>query len=130
MYPRSPRGHILPKISTMPRQASEASSYLDLHKLVIEKRRLQQELEAIEQRKHQINARLETLITQIDALKETAEQLGQASDAKLAEVRSTLPSQRESHLPFTSPSTAASALPNSATSSQTTDPYDMVFLDY
>lgn len=122
MYPRSPRGRILPKISTMPRQASEASSYLDLHKLVIEKRRLQQELEAIEQRKQQIDARLETLTAQIDALKETAEQLGQASDAKLADVRA--------HHSSASSSQASTALPNRAHSNQNTDPYDMVFLDY
>ncbi len=130
MYPRSPRGRILPKISTMPRQASEAASYLDLHKLVIEKRRLQQELDAIEQRKQQIDARLETLITQIDTLKETAEQLGQASDAKLADLRSALPSRSESHLPSTARFTAASTVPNPTHSSQNTDPYDMVFLDY
>lgn len=113
----------------MPRQASEASSYLDLHKLVIEKRRLQQELEAIEQRKQQIDDRLEMLTTQIDALKETAEQLGQASDAKLADMRSVLPPRRSSHRLSTSSS--SQALPASSTHpNQNTEPYDMVFLDY
>ncbi|MGP1387471.1 MAG: hypothetical protein ACTS2F_28175 [Thainema sp.] len=126
MYPRSPRGRILPKISTMPRQASEATSYLELHKLVIEKRRLQQELEAIEQRKQQIYVRLETLTAHIDHLKDAAEQLGQASDAALADVHSALPSRRE---PYT-PSIASSASPQPGNPNQDSSPYDMVFLDY
>jgi uncharacterized protein YaaN involved in tellurite resistance len=79
MHPRTPRGRILPKISTMPRRASEASSYLDLYKLVIEKDRLQQELETIEHRKVQIHERLETLTQQIDGLKAKAEELGQST---------------------------------------------------
>lgn len=123
MYPRSPRGRILPKISTMPRQASEASSYLDLHKLVIEKRRLQQELEVIEQRKQQINARLETLTVQIDDLKVTAEQLGRESDAKLAEVRSHSPAAEQNGATQNGVAKPISTHHNS-------DPYDMVFLDY
>ncbi|MGJ3247679.1 MAG: gas vesicle protein [Elainellaceae cyanobacterium] len=47
-----------PKISTMPRQQSEAAALLDMHKLVVEKKRLQHELHSIEERQQQIIQRL------------------------------------------------------------------------
>ena len=77
MYPQSPRGRIHPKISTLPRQRSEASNYLDIYKLVIEKKRLQQELETLARRQHQIHQRLESINHQVEGLKQAAEQAGQ-----------------------------------------------------
>lgn len=61
MPPRRPLGIIRPKISNMPRNKSEASSQLELYKLVTEKQRLQQELQLVEQRTQQINQRLSVL---------------------------------------------------------------------
>ena len=73
---RSPiRSNIRPKLSTMPRQKSEAAAYLDIYKLVVEKKRLQQELDSIEQRRGQINNRLNVLENQIQTLEDKAHQL-------------------------------------------------------
>lgn len=67
-YPR-PRHRIHPKVSTMPRQRSEAAQYLDLYKLTVEKTRLSQELLNIEKRRDRIQERLETLEHQIKDVK-------------------------------------------------------------
>ena len=40
----------LPKISTMPRQKTEATLYRSLYQLAVEKKRLQEELESLGQR--------------------------------------------------------------------------------
>jgi predicted nucleic acid-binding Zn-ribbon protein len=75
MYQQPARGQIRPKISTMPRQQSEAAAFLDVYKLVIEKNRLQQELQTMDQRRQQIVDRLSVLETQVTALEDTAHQL-------------------------------------------------------
>lgn len=54
-----------PKISSMPRQKTEAAAYLDLYKLAVEKKRLQVELETIEQRRLLIQKRLTVLNSQM-----------------------------------------------------------------
>ncbi|MEH2051607.1 gas vesicle protein [Nostoc sp.] len=61
------QGITRPKISTMPRNQSEASNQLELYKLITEKQRIKQELVFIEQRKVLITKRLSTLQDQIDA---------------------------------------------------------------
>lgn len=58
----------MPKISTLPRQHSQATAHLEIYKLLVEKRRLQQELETIDQRRHQILERLSVLNGQVTAL--------------------------------------------------------------
>lgn len=73
---RSPiRSNIRPKISNMPRQRSEAAAFLDIYKLVVEQKRLQQELSSIEQRSGQIHRRLSELEQQIQALETRAHHL-------------------------------------------------------
>ncbi|HEY9622107.1 MAG TPA: hypothetical protein V6C78_17255 [Crinalium sp.] len=52
------KGSIRPKISTMPRQKTEASILLDLYKLMVEKKRLQQELQSLDERRQQICSRV------------------------------------------------------------------------
>ena len=69
------RGRIQPKISTMPRQQSEAAAFLDIYKLVIEKKRLQQELHSIDERRHQILDRLSVLEQHVTILEDTVHQL-------------------------------------------------------
>lgn len=82
------KGRIHPKISTMPRQQSEAAAFLDIYKLVIEKKRLQQELESMDQRRQQILTRLTVLDSQVADLEHTAHQLRDAAptpDAPLSQ---------------------------------------------
>ncbi|MBD1844924.1 hypothetical protein H6F89_16275 [Cyanobacteria bacterium FACHB-63] len=57
-----------PKISTMPRPQTEATAYLNLYKLAIEKKRLQTELDSIEQRRHRIQKRLSFLESQVSEM--------------------------------------------------------------
>ncbi|MBN3875782.1 MULTISPECIES: gas vesicle protein [unclassified Nostoc] len=61
------QGITRPKISTMPRNQSEASNQLELYKLITEKQRIKQELVFIEQRKVLLTKDLSTLQSQIDA---------------------------------------------------------------
>lgn len=79
MHRNLAKGHIRPKISTMPRQQSESAAFLDIYKLVIEKKRLQQELQGIDQRRQQIIDRLTILENQITDLETTAHYLRNAS---------------------------------------------------
>lgn len=58
-------GRTLPKFSTMPRQKSELTAGVDIYKLLVEKKRLQQELEMMEQRRQQINLRLAAIENQL-----------------------------------------------------------------
>jgi hypothetical protein len=61
------------KVSTLPRQKTEASAYLDIYKLVSEKTRLQHELERVEQRRDRILQRLEVLENQVQELEQTTQ---------------------------------------------------------
>ena len=90
------KGRIRPKVSTMPRQQSEAAAFLDIYKLAIEKRRLQQELQGMDQRRQQILDRLTVLENQVIALENTAHHL-----------RETLPNSGVAiELPQTKPNSA------------------------
>ncbi|HEY9646032.1 MAG TPA: hypothetical protein V6C88_06675 [Chroococcidiopsis sp.] len=100
------KGSIRPKISTMPRQKSEAAAFLDIYKLVIEKKRLQEELQSIDERRLQIVQRLGVLDQQVGTLEGTVQQMRAAEAADPA-----IPA----HVPYSQP------LP---------DNYDTLFLDY
>lgn len=82
---QSPR----PKVSTLPRQKTEASAYLDIYKLVSEKKRLQQELAQVEQRRDRILKRLETLESQVLGLEQTAQQLRLTDGIQAPKIAST-----------------------------------------
>lgn len=71
-----------PKLSTMPRPKTEATAYLNLYKLAIEKKRLQFELDSIEQRRHRIQKRLSFLESQVAEVQQAA----QTSAPKLTSV--------------------------------------------
>lgn len=75
MRPHLSQPPIRQKVSTLPRQKTEASAYLDIYKLVSEKKRLQQELEQVEQRRDRILKRLEALESQVLGLEQIAQQL-------------------------------------------------------
>ena len=74
---RSPisRRIIQPKFSTMPRQKNQATVYLEIYQLAVEKNRLEAELQAIEKRKVNISQRLEAIAEQIDFLGKSAHEV-------------------------------------------------------
>ncbi len=82
MRPPLSQTPIRPKVSTLPRQKTEASAYLDIYKLVSEKKRLQHELEQVEQRRDRILKRLEVLENQVLGLEQTAQNLRLDTEAK------------------------------------------------
>ena len=57
----------------MPRQKTEAAAYLNLYKLSVEKKRLQYELDTIEQRRQRIQKRLAFLESQVVEMGQAAE---------------------------------------------------------
>lgn len=72
MHHSPSRGQIRPKFSSMPRQQSEAAAFLDSYKLTVEKKRLQQELSSINQRRDQILQRLAAIDRTVDQLDDHA----------------------------------------------------------
>ncbi|MEM7773051.1 MAG: hypothetical protein AAF327_21395 [Cyanobacteria bacterium P01_A01_bin.37] len=89
------RSNIRPKISTMPRQQTEAAAYLDIYKLVVEKKRLQDELESIQQRQGQISDRLSVIEAQIQTIEDKAHQIRDAQLGETSEPSET--SERKSY---------------------------------
>lgn len=75
MRPPLSQTPIRPKISTMPRPKTEAAAYLNIYKLVTERKRLEQELEGLEQRRDRILKRLDDLAVQVAALEANAHSL-------------------------------------------------------
>lgn len=80
---RAPR-RIFPKVSTMPRPATEAAQYLDLYKLTVEKTRLEQELEYIDSRRQQLCDRLAEINQETANLGDTATNLRQPTQSPAA----------------------------------------------
>jgi predicted nuclease with TOPRIM domain len=78
MRPQKHQNQPRPQISTMPRQNTEAAAYLDIYKLVNEKKRLQKELETLEQKRDRIQHRLAAIETQVANLEKDAHQLRDA----------------------------------------------------
>ena len=64
MHRTSNRRQIPAKLSSMPPQRSQARVYLNAYKIMLEKERLEQELEKLEVRRHQIQQRLAILNSQ------------------------------------------------------------------
>ncbi len=69
------RGDIRPKLSSLPKQKTEAAAYLDSYKLAVEKKRLLQELSGMEQRRQQILRRLALIERQTSALDQSIHNL-------------------------------------------------------
>jgi len=72
-----PPSRIHPKVSTMPRQQSESSHYLNLYKLTVERKRLKQELASLNKRRDRIQDRLTVLDQDINVLTDEARELGE-----------------------------------------------------
>ena len=111
------KGRIQPKVSTMPRQQSEAAAFLDIYKLVIEKKRLQQELDSMEQRRQQILTRLEVLNRQVATLEDSAHQMRDQTDTPTAPTTPAIAPRR----------TRPAAKPSSTPEGET---FETFFLDY
>lgn len=75
------RSIIRPKVSTMPRNKSEASSQLELYQMVTEKERIQQELYRIKERSALLKQRLVTLNKQIEETEKTVHKIRQQHDS-------------------------------------------------
>ncbi|MBE9177840.1 hypothetical protein IQ268_04490 [Oculatella sp. LEGE 06141] len=73
----SNKSEIRPKISTMPRPQTEASAFLDIYKLVVEQKRLQEELHQLDQRRNQICKRMALLDQQVANLEHTVQTIRQ-----------------------------------------------------
>ncbi len=82
MRPTARRAKIQPKISSMPRQKTDSSVYLDLYKLSIEKSRLQQELETMERRGEEIQKHMVVLEQHMARLQQNGENHGEVVIAK------------------------------------------------
>ena len=95
-----------PKVSTMPRPQTEAAAFLDIYKLVVEKKRLQGELVSMDDRRQQISDRLAILETQIVHM-----------EAAVQTLRG---------IPVTAPTQALQAKPPS----QSSHTFDMLFEEY
>ncbi|MFQ4135438.1 gas vesicle protein GvpV [Nodosilinea sp. PGN35] len=80
---RAPR-RIFPKVSTMPRQQTEAAQYLDMYKLTVEKKRLQQELEYIDERRQRLCDRLAEIDQATEGLDAQATSLRQKTPTPAA----------------------------------------------
>jgi peptidoglycan hydrolase CwlO-like protein len=70
-------GIIRAKVSTMPRNQSDASSQLELYKMVTEKQRIQRELCYIKERTNVLQQRLDILNSQIEDTEKTIKKLRQ-----------------------------------------------------
>ncbi|MEO1146094.1 MAG: gas vesicle protein [Cyanobacteria bacterium J06638_22] len=81
MHRSQARGSIRPKISTMPRQRSEAAAFLDIYKLVVEKKRLEQELESLDGRRKQLCDRIAVLNQHVGDLETSVDRM-RAAEAK------------------------------------------------
>jgi hypothetical protein len=112
---------IYPKVSTLPRQRTEAAHYLDLYKLTVEKKRIQRELESLNQRRQQLCDRLAEIEQQTTHLDQQAQHLRQAKPGSPAP-RTT---PRNSHYAPTSAVYLPDRSPNT-----TPDDYSTVVLDY
>jgi hypothetical protein len=84
MNRHSTRGVIRPKISTMPRQKSEPAAFLNIYKLEIEKKRLQEELHNIEERRGQIIQRLLLIDQQVAGLEGSVQSMRQQTPPETA----------------------------------------------
>lgn len=74
MHSRRSLNKIYPKVSTLPRPRSEAAQYLDMYKLAVEKKRLEQELTYLEQRRARVQTRLAKISDQVDSMEAGARQ--------------------------------------------------------
>jgi hypothetical protein len=84
MYRQPVRGMIRPKISTMPRPKTEASAFLDLYKLTVEKKRLQQELNLMDARRQSLQERVAVIEAEVTVVEKNIQQMRQCGNTNCA----------------------------------------------
>ncbi|MEN9231296.1 MAG: hypothetical protein Q6L68_10345 [Thermostichus sp. DG02_5_bins_236] len=70
--PRVPRSRPRPKLRSIPRRKTESALYAEMQQLTVEKQRLNQELESIQERQGQIHTRLQEIDQAMQKLKQDA----------------------------------------------------------
>ncbi|MEN9225243.1 MAG: hypothetical protein Q6L60_07135 [Thermostichus sp. HHBFW_bins_43] len=70
--PRMPRSRPRPKLRSIPRRKTESALYAEMQQLTVEKQRLHQELESIQERQGQIHTRLQEIDQAMLQLKQDA----------------------------------------------------------
>ncbi|AFZ44808.1 gas vesicle protein [Halothece sp. PCC 7418] len=91
MSSRPHQRSIHPKISSMPRKQSEATTHLEIYKMSVEKHRLQQELENLKSREKHIVKRLTEIERQTEALMKQVHSPQLSSAAKTQETSHSKP---------------------------------------
>ncbi len=101
--PRVPRSRPRPKLRSIPRRKTESALYAEMQQLTVEKQRLNQELEAIQERQGQIHTRLQEIDQAMQQLRQDAETF--ATTAGGDPVSPSKPRQHKSPLSQFSPMT-------------------------
>lgn len=104
----------------MPRQTSESAHYLDIYKLTVEKKRLKQELLALEKRRDRIRERLNSLDQKIHDLEFSAQRLREPNS----------PSEPHSAEPHSAEPRSTIYPPSQYSDPQDTEHLQTVTLDY
>lgn len=113
-----PKARIRPQISTMPRQQTEATAHLNIYRLLVERDRLQQELQNLDDRRQQITSRLETLNARVAELEQAAQTLREQADQ---------PVSTASNAKAISASTVRS---DAVRADAASEEFDLLFLEY
>lgn len=79
------------RASTMPRQKTEAMTFLDIHKLILEKKRLHDELKLVAARQQQIQQRIACLNKQVAQLEGNIEEKREFTKTNLLAPQNELP---------------------------------------
>lgn len=119
-----PPSRIFPKVSTLPRQRTEAAHYLDMYKLTIEKKRIQQELDNISQKQRLLQDRLTEIDDQLGTLNDGAETMRQQDEQHYSAKPKSMPPRATQPMP-----TSNIYLPERSTHA-TPEDYNTVVLDY
>jgi hypothetical protein len=112
-------GPIRPKISTMPRPKTEAAAYLDIYKLVNEKKRLQQELSLLDEKRDRLQQRLAIIEAEVVQLEHNAHHLRDQNGSS---------GSANTGIPFPTSAPSAPQLP--ITPPSPPDSFDTLFLEY
>jgi hypothetical protein len=115
---------MIPRISTLPRQRTEAAHYLDMYKLTVEKKRIHQELDNIHQKRQQLQERLVEIDHQLGGLGQGAEALRDQVGQRYA------PRPTPTHQRPTQPMPTSNIYFPERPAPEAQDDYGTVMLDY
>jgi DNA gyrase/topoisomerase IV subunit A len=125
MATRRTPSRIFPKVSTLPRQRTEAAHYLDMYKLTVEKKRIQQELDNINQKQQRLQERLAEIDHQLEGLGDGAEALREQEGRRYIDK-----SKAAAQKPTTQPMPTSNIYLPERSNQASQDEYSTVVLDY